>query len=127
MKYGPRRLFNFIGTVYVSFNDRGRQVIVELTLAGTLTTPPEIFNCPPPFGSSRNCMKQMRGAPSHSLSEVNSSACGLTGNDILFAFAQQGNLPRSKFESHVRQIHSIFPTLSTPVTTELTILGQQLE
>ena len=40
---GPRRLFNFIGTVYDSLNDRGRQVIVELTLAGTLTTPPEIF------------------------------------------------------------------------------------
>jgi len=69
----------------------------------------------------------MPGATSRSSSEVNSNTSGLTGNDILFAFAQQGNLPLFKFESHVRQIHSILPTLFTPVTTELTIPGQQLE
>jgi len=58
----------------------------------------------------------------------NSSTSGLTGNDILFAFAQQGNLPLFKFESHVRQIHSVLPTLLTPVTAELRIrAGQQLE
>jgi len=79
--------------------------MVELTLGGTLTTPPEIFNCPP-LGSPRNCIKQMRGATSRSSSEVNSNTSGLTGNDILFAFAQQGNPPLFKFESHVRQIHS---------------------
>jgi len=73
-----------------------------------------------PLDSSRSCIKGIRGDISHSSKDVKFNTSGLSGNSILLALEQLGNLPFFRFESQVIQIHSESLTLLKPVRQDLT-------
>ena len=67
---------------------------LNLHLAGTLTTLPWIYNCPP---LGRNLSSK----------DVKFKHCGFTGNPILFNLEQSISFPLHRFEWQVEQIHFV--------------------